>query len=102
MRHFLGLIPFCKVVIFDVMEHFHLEEVLVKILGGIKHLWKSVKKFFWRSSFLTNTYYHNSIYMSIAKKKIVGFPTIYFFDSISLISSSSDLSERKSGAENGP
>ena len=44
-------------------------------------------------------YYHNSIYKSIVKKKIVGFPTIYFFDLISLINSSSDLSERKSGAE---
>lgn len=39
------------------------------------------KEVFWRFSFLTNTYYHNSICMSIAEKKIVGNPTIYFFNS---------------------
>lgn len=76
-----------------------MEEVLVKFLGGTKHLWKSVKKFFGGVPSLQLLYYHNSIYMSIAKKKIVGFPTIYFFNSISFINSSSDLSERKSGAE---
>ena len=74
-----------------------------RFLGGLllDHVEANIQGKLFRCPFLVLICYHNSIYMSIAKKKIVGNPTIYFFDSISLISSSSDLSERKSGAENG-
>lgn len=72
-----------------------------RFLGGLllDHVEVNIQGKFFLFPFLVLTYYHNSIYMSIAKKKIVGFPTIYFFNSISLISSSSDLLDRKSGAE---
>ena len=41
-------------------------------------------KLFYRS-FLVPIYYHNSIYMSIAKKKIVGKSAIYFLVSFLLL-----------------
>lgn len=73
-----GSFPSFSFVFLMIMEHFHLEEVLVKFLGGTKHLWKSVKKFFGGLPSLQLLYYHNSIYMSIAKKKIAGKSAIYF------------------------
>ena len=77
MWHFLGF-PFFFVCLFLMSWSLPFGGSACKILGGTKHLWKSVKKFFGGLPSLQLLYYHNSIYVSMAKKKIVGNPTIYF------------------------
>lgn len=95
---------FVKFFIFDIMEVFHspISEVDPDFLGGLllDHVEVNIQGKLFFHSFLVPICYHNSIYMSIEKKKIAGKSAIYSFDSsISLISASSDLLDRKSGAE---
>lgn len=102
MWHFLGFIPFCKVFYSMSWSSYSLlSEVDPDFWEDYYWIIVEVntKENYLLSSFLVLTYYHNSIYVSIVKKKIAGKSAIYFFDSISLINSSSDLFERKSGAE---
>lgn len=64
-----GTYPSFSFVFLMIMEHFHLEEVLVKFLGGTKHLWKFVKKFFLEVFLPYNYYIIITVYTSQQGKR---------------------------------
>lgn len=78
MWHFLGF-PFFFVCFFDDHGAFPFGGSACKIFGRNQALMEICKEvFFGGLPSLQLLYYHNSIYMSIVKKKIVASTTIYF------------------------